>query len=411
MALLTAPHRAYSGGFYRDEDLDFSARLAVGRTAYGTADIGEVLATLDRIRSSAQWFDEWSATAQEVEQRADAAAAGGHRISAAGQALRAATYWSCAVDGLLDRTAPPELLPTFRRHRRQWDRFIQLSDGAHLPVPVPYQDTELPGYLLRPDASGAPRPTLVLTNGSDGSVTDMWSCGAAGALARGWNAFVYDGPGQQSMLFERGIPFRLDWETVLTPVVDALVQRSDVDGGRLLAYGVSQAGYWLPRALAFEHRFAGAVLDPGVVEVVRSFFGHLPKSMISKFKEGDETGFNREFAWGLKMPSVKRAMTFRSRPYQQDNWFELFTTISGYRITPELAAAITTPTLIFSPEHEQFWPGQSEELAAMIGDRASIADFTARNGASWHCEPLARLQVDAVMFDWLEDRTAAGGAH
>ncbi len=34
----------------------------------------------------------------------------------------------------------------------------------------------------------------------------------AAALERSWNAFVYDGPGQQSLLFERGVPFRPDWE-------------------------------------------------------------------------------------------------------------------------------------------------------------------------------------------------------
>ncbi len=42
------------------------------------------------------------------------------------------------------------------------------------------------------------------------------------------------------MLFERQVPFRHDWEAVLTPVVDALSQRDDVDEGALLAYGVSQ---------------------------------------------------------------------------------------------------------------------------------------------------------------------------
>ena len=35
--------------------------------------------------------------------------------------------------------------------------------------------------------------------------------------------FAFDGPGQQSMLFERGVPFRYDWEAVLTPVIDTLV--------------------------------------------------------------------------------------------------------------------------------------------------------------------------------------------
>ena len=62
------------------------------------------------------------------------------------------------------------------------------------------------------------------------------------------------------------MPFRPDWEAVLTPVVDTLVARGDVDPGALVAYGISQAGYWLPRALAFEHRFVAAVADPGVFD-------------------------------------------------------------------------------------------------------------------------------------------------
>jgi hypothetical protein len=56
---------------------------------------------------------------------------------------------------------------------------------------------------------------------------------------------VYDGPGQQNMLFDKGYPFRPDWEAVLTPVVDALTIRGDIDGSALFAYGCSQAGYWV----------------------------------------------------------------------------------------------------------------------------------------------------------------------
>ena len=52
-------------------------------------------------------------------------------------------------------------------------------------VQVPYEDTTLPGHLLRPDASGAARPTLVMTNGSDESLPGLFHSGAAEALARG----------------------------------------------------------------------------------------------------------------------------------------------------------------------------------------------------------------------------------
>ncbi len=77
---------------------------------------------------------------------------------------------------------------------------------------------------VRPDAAGPPAD-VVMTNGSDGS----WPRCRQRAPPRPSTAagsFVYDGPGQQSMLFEREVPFRHNWEAVLTPVVDALVARA-----------------------------------------------------------------------------------------------------------------------------------------------------------------------------------------
>lgn len=134
------------------------------------------------------------------------------------------------MDGLADDSV---LLPTFRRGRACWEQVVDASEGRFARVPVPYEGTTLPGYLLRPDASGAPRPTLVVTNGSDGSLPGLLGYGAAEALNRGWNAFLFDGPGQQSMLFERNVPFRYAWEAVLTPVIDCLVARPDVDPAAL----------------------------------------------------------------------------------------------------------------------------------------------------------------------------------
>jgi Prolyl oligopeptidase family len=81
-----------------------------------------------------------------------------------------------------------------------------------------------------------------LNNGSDGRPR-TWGCSA------GWRPWS---------------------EAVLRPVVDAMVARPDVDPGRLAVIGASQTGYWVPRALAFEHRFAAAVADPGVVDVSTS---------------------------------------------------------------------------------------------------------------------------------------------
>jgi hypothetical protein len=41
--------------------------------------------------------------------------------------------------------------------------------------------------------------------------------GAAGAVRRGYNCLTFDGPGQGAPLREQKLPFRYDWEKVVTP--------------------------------------------------------------------------------------------------------------------------------------------------------------------------------------------------
>ncbi|MEV4619353.1 hypothetical protein AB0J74_11680 [Asanoa sp. NPDC049573] len=223
-----ATNTAFSKGFFRDKGLDYQARGILGRAVHGGSDAGEVLATIERISDADSWRSAWSATATRVAGLAERSREQGDRRGAGSAFLRAANYWACVVESLSELDDEPALLLAFRAHRTAWEGFVDASDGAHVRLEVPYEGGSLPGFLLRPDASGARRPTLVVTNGSDGSISGLWSAAAAGAVARGWNAFVYDGPGQQSMLFERKTSFRPDWEAVLTPVLDALVGRADV---------------------------------------------------------------------------------------------------------------------------------------------------------------------------------------
>src|SRR6201999_1766833 len=123
-----------------------------------------------------------------------------------------------------------------------WEGFLATTRWPVEPIEIPYEGSTMPGWVFRPDTSGVTRPALVMNLGSDEAITGVWSEGAEGALERGYDVVLFEGPGQQSMLFERGIPFRPDWENVLTPVVDYLHTRDDVDRDRLCLYGVSQAG-------------------------------------------------------------------------------------------------------------------------------------------------------------------------
>jgi hypothetical protein len=400
--------------FFKNEDFNFLTEIALGSVYWQAADVGEVLSTVDRIHDgrARSWVDEWTATADRLAQLATAGAAAGRERSAASQYLRASLYYSLATYSA-DAAGEPDLFASlWEKHRAGWDRFVDLADfgGAVAErIEIPYEGTTLPGYFFRPGPAGTPRRTLIFNNGSDGSAVGALTGGIADALERGWNAMTFDGPGQNAALVRQGLTFRPDWEKVITPVVDFLSARADVDGEKLALLGVSQGGYWVPRALAFEHRIAAAVADPGVVDVSTTILRHLPHVMMKLLEEGDREKFDRDIEWTLRIsPSTRSLLALRMRPYGVSAPYDFFSVARDYALTDELIARISTPVLVTDPDNEQFWPGQSRELFDKLpGETKAIIAFTHEEGADSHCEPVASGLRGERIFDWLDERVPA----
>jgi hypothetical protein len=114
----------------------------------------------------------------------------------------------------------------------------------------------------------------------------LW--GGAGATARGYDCLTFDGPGQGYALWKQKLYFRPDWEKVITSVVDFALSRTDVDPKRVAIQGISQGGYWVPRAVAFEKRIAAAIADPGVVDVFTSWTETLPETSADTAESGPQ---------------------------------------------------------------------------------------------------------------------------
>jgi hypothetical protein len=271
-----------------------------------------------------------------------------------------------------------DLRSTWRRHRDCFEAAARLASPAWERVAIPYEGTELEGWLFRGRPEGERAPLAILNNGSDGTVTDMWIQGGAAGTERGYNCLAFDGPGQGQALFEQDLHFRADWEAVITPVVEWALARDDVDPERIALLGVSQAGYWVPRALAFERK-------------------HLDAGNAEKFDSQIHTA--ERFSKSLRF-----TMKFRSFPYGTDSGFEMFTRAREFALDRAIVERIGCPVLITDPEDEQFWPGQSEQLAEWLGDRATLVRFTEEEGADAHCEPKAPVLRCQRVFDWLDER-------
>jgi pimeloyl-ACP methyl ester carboxylesterase len=283
-----------------------------------------------------------------------------------------------------------------------WVRAAGRLEPAAEPVRIRYGRTSMPGWLLRPPGApaGHRRPTIIFNNGNDAQNIGLYVYGAAEAVALGYNALLFEGPGQGSMLFLRGIGFRPDWEAVITPVVDYLVSRPDVDPGRIALVGWSQGGALAARAAAFEHRLAAVVLDPGVSDFMAAF--HLPAQLVRLAQTHPDEA---DRAWAkifARLPlSVRFSFTKTSYPFRQPTFSALVRALGQYG-TAAYLPKITAPALVTQYQGETAFPGQGAAAVRLIRSAATLHEFTAAAGCQFHCAPMAPQRRNQVLFDWLD---------
>ena len=276
--------------FFKNSAFEFVLLSTLGRAYFQGGNVGKVLWVIRQIEDGnyQSAYDHLVAAGDESRGFAETSLSSGHRESARQAYLWAMNFYDSAVY-FADGTGDPTLAAkTWQMMDDCWLGAIGLFNPQIEQVAIPYEGTTLRGSYFRGNGAGKKRPLLILNNGSDGSALDMWMMGAAGGTARGYDCLTFDGPGQGHALWKQGLYFRPDWEAVITPVVDFALTLKGTDAKRIALQGISQGGYWVPRAVAFEKRIAAAIADPGVVDVSTSWTATLPPPMIADAQDRPE---------------------------------------------------------------------------------------------------------------------------
>jgi hypothetical protein len=196
--------------------IDYQLVRGILAGAYGEGGaFGELYSTARRIvdRDVESWTVEWTGTAERVEAIAHDCLSGGHVVSAREAFLRASLYWRTGLFYL--ESKDPRQLLMYHRHRSCFRQGSALFDPPIEPVRIPYENGKtLPGYFMRASASGGPRPTLMILGGGDTTCEELYDFGGgAAAVRRGYNAFLWEGPGQVgAYALDPSLTYRPDWE-------------------------------------------------------------------------------------------------------------------------------------------------------------------------------------------------------
>jgi pimeloyl-ACP methyl ester carboxylesterase len=398
---------------FRDSLHDDFGSWPLGYTAYGGPDLGEIAAVAAAVGAGddAAFHAAWIAAGDRLTADAETSLAAGHRAGARDAWLRAAACYATSYHPLYGAPVDPRLRAAFARQIDAFDRALALGTPPVAPLRIPFEATSLPGYLVPAEGHATEvRPLLILTNGYDATVTELYLAAAVAAARRGYHCLVFDGHGQGEPLIGQNLPLRPDWETVISAVVDFALTQPIVDPARIALAGWSLGGYLALRAASGEPRLAACVADPGLWGITRGPAGPLPfagalsqalKPLMSlPAPELDAAmhalGADRRLRWTL----VQRGL-----------WTHGVDTLAAYFAAADAftldgrAQLIRCPTLLTRAETDRLAAGAPAVLDALTCPK-HLLTFTAAEGAGQHCEMHNRSLANRRILDWLDETLA-----
>jgi pimeloyl-ACP methyl ester carboxylesterase len=389
------------GIFKSNFDYQLVRGMLAGAYGEGGA-FGELYSTARRVvdRDIESWTAEWSGTAERVETIAVDCLSGGHVVSAREAFLRASLYWRTGLF-FLDNNDPRQL-PMYKRHRACFRQAAALFDPQIEPIDIPYENGKtLPGYLMRADATGRPRATVMILGGGDTTCEELYDFGGgAAAVRRGYNAFLWEGPGQVgAYATDRELTYRPDYEVPTRYAVDYVLSREDVDPKRLALSGHSMGGYFAPRAAAYEKRITAVIansLAPDCKPVLLAMMGLDPNA---SYGEDIEDKIDRS-------EPMKKFMTtnFKERcGMAGKSLVALFDDFGSYTLAG-LERKITCPLLSIAGEGEgPLMMGLGHAFYEKLTCPKTERVVRALEGGEAHCtmnNPSLKHQIE---FDWLDE--------
>lgn len=398
------------GGFlFNDAAFVFQSLWRFGLIASGAGDLGEMLTATGNIKDfdKESWYREWTDIAKTARTAAVDYAAAGHELSARQGYFRATNYFRASSIYLYGQDVRGEA--AWQNGRDAFLKAAELSKGHISHVRIPYEDTTLPGYVVRPasvENTEGKHPLLLIQTGLDGTAEDLYSIIAKQAAAHGYTCLVFEGPGQGEMIIKQKRPFRYDWEKVVTPVVDYALTLPDVDPDRIAIIGYSMGGYLVPRALAYEKRIKWGIVDGGVFSVFDGTMTKFSDEVATALEAGDcDTVNSLVQAVMDEQPDLDQFISQMFWTFQVDTPCELLTRLQRFSMEGEIDKIDTEMLVVGSTEDQVAGSAEQARIfyAALDGTKTYL-EFDDTHGAQFHCQLGAPLASGERILNWLDEQ-------
>ena len=390
-----------------DPDLDAQLGRTLIAVAAEAADLGETMVTAGRTTAGDydSWYSEWSATAEVARSLAEQALRGGHVVTARKAFLRASEYWRQAYFFIRHDLDDERLQHAWRQHRLAFRAALPLLECHAVATEIPFDGVTMTGYLFKPADADTPRPTVLAPCGFDSTAEAGYVSTGYMAMPRGYNFFVFEGPGQGGMLYEHRRTFRPDYEVPFAAAFEWLLGQDGVHPHAITVMGRSFGGYLGPRAAAFESRVAALVADPGqydfasrIAAMAGSVGVPTPDEFLRRVCAGD-ADLDARLQEALDGPRNVEWYGSRMAAMGASTVGDFVRKQLEFSLA-DVVTDIKCPTLL--TEGEGDFAAQGEVLFEHLTCERRLTTFTEAEGGGGHCEGLGSTLFEGYAFDWLD---------
>ncbi|MBL8162544.1 MAG: alpha/beta fold hydrolase [Anaerolineae bacterium] len=284
-----------------------------------------------------------------------------------------------------------------------YNRFLDLFYNE-LCAEEPIERHQIPyagGYLpaLKVPSQTMVQGSLVIHGGFD-SFIEEWYSAATYFAQRGYDVYLFDGPGQGGALKHSHLPMRYDWEKPAKAVLDYF----NLDDVTWL--GISMGGWLCFRAAAYEPRIRRVIASSIAYDYME-----IPPKPIAAFAR-----------WLMQHPNLMNRMAeLKMKKMPQERWgaenmmyiMQADTVLGGAQRMLEFnkeniqSARVTQDVLILTGDQDHFIPLKLHHLqVAALTNARSITEriFTAADHAQNHCQVGNIGLALSTMAQWMAEK-------
>lgn len=410
------------------------ALFALGAASSQTSEVGEVLRIVQTINVATgnpaepdtgdfdAYCESFSAFGDQLAGLASATA-DASPVTAKNRFLRASTYATQELFFILGSSAGAREEEVFDKVQGFWNSAVDLMSPKVERFEVSSDFGPIPGYFFAPDESRDPRPTLIISSGSDGQNVESMQFGVTAGLERGFNIVLFEGPGQMTPLFVNSVVFTPDWDQVVGPVLEWAKARPDV--GKIGLVGISFGGMLCARAAAKLDGLSAVVLEPAAYDSIALWkdtaaVAQVQQSLNQPAAEQDKVKQQVNQVITDAWPNLGRATQFEifkrgsiyTKAMQADaradrapsDYYALLSTMATFNFEDDYRN-IKIPTMLTANQGDQFFQDQSVQafqwLTQVPTGQKQLLELTAAQGAQLHDQPTGPQVAQEYIFDWV----------